>query len=88
MTFRVVLSSVARRDLLHSLPPPAAAACGLLLAGALADNPRWVGTPLREPFVGHWVARRGEYRIRYRIDETTHTVFVVAIRHRRDAYRA
>ncbi len=88
MSFRVVLSSAARRALLHSLPPPAAAACGELLAGALADDPRRVGKPLREPFAGHWVARRGEYRVRYRIDETTHTVFVVAIRHRRDAYRA
>jgi mRNA-degrading endonuclease RelE of RelBE toxin-antitoxin system len=29
---------------------------------------------------------RGEYRIRYRIDEERHRVIVVDIDHRRDAY--
>lgn len=33
-------------------------------------------------------ARRGTYRIIYRIDDDTHTVAVVDIDHRRDAYRS
>jgi mRNA-degrading endonuclease RelE of RelBE toxin-antitoxin system len=45
-----------------------------------------VGAPLRAPFEGHWRARRGEYRVRYRIDEVTRTVQVLDIDHRRDIY--
>jgi mRNA interferase RelE/StbE len=33
------------------------------------------------------VARRGTYRIIYRIDEPSHTVAVLAVVHRADAYR-
>jgi mRNA interferase RelE/StbE len=35
-----------------------------------------------------WSARRGTYRIPYRIDDTSRTVNVTAIRHRADAYHA
>jgi mRNA-degrading endonuclease RelE of RelBE toxin-antitoxin system len=35
-----------------------------------------------------WRARRGEYRVRYRIDEERRTVVVLDIDHRRDAYHA
>jgi mRNA interferase RelE/StbE len=53
--------------------------------GALTDNPQRVGAPLRKPFEGLWRARRGEYRVRYRIEEELITV--VDISHRRDAYQ-
>jgi mRNA-degrading endonuclease RelE of RelBE toxin-antitoxin system len=46
-----------------------------------------VGAPLRKPFEGQWRARRGTYRIRYRIDETTRTNYVLDVEHRPDAYR-
>ena len=46
-----------------------------------------VGTPLRAPFEGLWRARRGEYRLRYRIDVDSRQVVVLDIDHRRDAYR-
>jgi mRNA-degrading endonuclease RelE of RelBE toxin-antitoxin system len=55
--------------------------------GALADDPRRVGAPLRKPFEGQWRARRGEYRVRYRIDDAAQMVYVLDIDHRRDAYR-
>jgi mRNA-degrading endonuclease RelE of RelBE toxin-antitoxin system len=42
---------------------------------------------LRKPFEGHWRARRGEYRVRYTIDDQNDIVTVVAISHRCDAYR-
>ncbi|HEX5495744.1 MAG TPA: type II toxin-antitoxin system RelE/ParE family toxin [Mycobacteriales bacterium] len=58
------------------------------MQGPLVENPYRVGAPLRKPFDGQWRARRGTYRIRYRIDERKHTVRVVDIEHRRDAYRA
>jgi mRNA-degrading endonuclease RelE of RelBE toxin-antitoxin system len=40
----------------------------------------------RRPFEGHWRARRGEYRVRYTIDDDTKQVHVLDIDHRRDAY--
>jgi len=41
---------------------------------------------LRKPFEGQWRARRGEYRVRYTIDDQNDIVTVVDISHRRDAY--
>ncbi|MCA1601196.1 MAG: type II toxin-antitoxin system RelE/ParE family toxin [Actinobacteria bacterium] len=41
---------------------------------------------LRKPFEGYWRARRGEYRVRDTIEESTQTVQVLNISHRRDAY--
>jgi mRNA-degrading endonuclease RelE of RelBE toxin-antitoxin system len=46
-----------------------------------------VGKPLDEPFDGYHSARRGTYRIIYRINEDKHTVEIHSIRHRRDSYR-
>lgn len=77
----------AARRLAERLPEPVAAACVELIFDALAADPRRVGAPLRKPFEGQWRARRGEYRIRYRIDDETQTVYVLDIDHRRDAYR-
>jgi mRNA-degrading endonuclease RelE of RelBE toxin-antitoxin system len=81
------MPSAARR-LAHVLPEAAATACVEFIYGPLADNPHRVGAPLRKPFEGHWRARRGEYRVRYRIDEDSRTVVVFDVDHRRDAYRS
>ncbi|MDQ4010473.1 MAG: type II toxin-antitoxin system RelE/ParE family toxin [Actinomycetota bacterium] len=35
---------------------------------------------------GIWSARRATYRVLYRIDDTSHTVTIKTIRHRRSAY--
>lgn len=55
--------------------------------GAIASNPRRLGKPLRFELEGCWSARRGPYRIVYRIDDATHTVSVLAVAHRADIYR-
>jgi mRNA-degrading endonuclease RelE of RelBE toxin-antitoxin system len=65
-----------------------AVACLEFILGPLADNPHRVGAALREPFPGSWRARRGEYRVRYEIDEQAQTVTVLTVEHRRDAYRS
>lgn len=88
MSYEVIVSPTAARQLSERLPEAVAAACWELLAGPLAENPRRVGSRLGDPFAGQWGARRGPYRVRYRIDEDNLRVFVVAIEHRRDAYRA
>jgi mRNA-degrading endonuclease RelE of RelBE toxin-antitoxin system len=55
--------------------------------GSLARNPYRVGKALTETLDGMWSARRGEYRILYEVDDIAQTIHVMAVRHRRDAYR-
>ena len=88
MSHRVIVARSAARRLAEDLPEAVAAACIEFVLGPLAEDPRRVGVPLRKPFEGQWRARRGEYRVRYRIDEETRTVYVLDIDHRRDAYRS
>jgi mRNA-degrading endonuclease RelE of RelBE toxin-antitoxin system len=87
VTYRVRVAPTAGRQLTERLPESVAAACIEFLLGPLADNPYRVGAPLRPPFEGQFRARRGEYRIRYRIDDDQRAVYVLDIDHRRDAYR-
>lgn len=88
MTFRVVVARSAARRLAEKLPEPVAAACVEFIFGALASDPHTVGAPLRKPFEGQWRACRGEYRVRYTIDDENQTVYVLDVDHRRDVYRS
>lgn len=85
--FTVTLTPGARRALSDVLPAAAAFAAWEFISGPLSDNPHRVGAPLHAPFEGLWRARRGEYRVRYRIDEHQRIVHVLDVDHRRDAYR-
>lgn len=87
MTYRVQVARTAARQLTEQLPEAVAAACLEFLYGPLAENPQRVGAPLRKPLAGYWRARRGEYRVRYTIEESNQTVQVLDISHRWDAYR-
>jgi mRNA interferase RelE/StbE len=55
--------------------------------GAIEANPRRLGKPLHFELEGCFSARRGPYRIVYRIDDETHVVAVLAVAHRSDVYR-
>jgi mRNA-degrading endonuclease RelE of RelBE toxin-antitoxin system len=57
------------------------------LTTALITEPLRVGKPMRGDLAGVWSARRGTYRILYRIREDPGEVVVLRIEHRRDAYR-
>jgi mRNA interferase RelE/StbE len=85
--YKLVLAPAARRALSQHLPSAAAFAAWEFINGPLRQRPRHVGAPLRAPFEGLWRARRGEYRVRYRIDDNHHEILVLDIDHRRDAYR-
>ena len=85
--YAIVLSPGARLALTETLPSAAAFAAWEFISGPLAVRPRVVGVPLRDPVDGLWRARRGEYRVRYRIDEANRRVIVLDVDHRRDAYR-
>lgn len=88
MRYDVELARPAGRALSDELAVKVAAAAWELIDGALRDNPRRIGKPLRAPCAGHWVARRSSYRVRYLIDESRHLVVVLDIRGRADAYRS
>jgi mRNA-degrading endonuclease RelE of RelBE toxin-antitoxin system len=64
-----------------------AAAVIEFLTGALIDNPYLVGKPLRGDLSGIHSARRGTYRVLYRVNEQAHEVVVVRIDHRRSVYK-
>ncbi|MCA1823446.1 MAG: type II toxin-antitoxin system RelE/ParE family toxin [Mycobacteriales bacterium] len=86
--YRLVLTPRARRLLTDRLLPEAAFAAWELVSEALTTRPKMVGVPLDAPFSGQWGARRGEYRVRYEIDDVRGAVRVLDIAHRRDAYRS
>lgn len=87
MTYQVVVSPTAARQLQDRLPEAVAWACYEFIRGPLAEEPHRVGAPLRTPFEGQWRARRGEYRVRHTIDDDSKQIHVLDIDHRRDAYR-
>jgi mRNA interferase RelE/StbE len=85
--YTVIFSRRARRNLHEDLPLDVAAAAMATIDGPMTTNPHRAGKPLDEPFDGYYSARRGTYRIIYRINEDKHSVEIHSIRHRRDAYR-
>ena len=85
--YELVVTPPAHRALANELPEPVAAAVIEFLTATLIHEPRRVGKPLRGELAGIWSARRGTYRILYRIRDTPPEVIVLRVEHRRDAYR-
>ena len=84
--YELVLTPPAQ-GAIEKLPGAVAVAVVDFLTTALVANPRRVGKPLRDDLVGVWSARRGTYRVLYRINEDLHEVVVLRVEHRRDVYR-
>lgn len=80
---RIAWTPTAKRAL-SCLPEKSATAAVEFIYGTLAENPRRVGKPLRRELTGLHSARRGDFRIVYRISDV---VTIVAIDHRADIYR-
>lgn len=85
--YELILTPPARRALTDRLPEAVAAAAINFLTMTLVRDPRRVGKPLRGELAGIWSARRGSYRVLYRLRDDTREVIVVRIEHRKDAYR-
>jgi mRNA interferase RelE/StbE len=85
--YELVISPTARRQLAEHLPRSVAFAAYEFIVGPLLDNPQRVGKRLRPPLDDRHSARRGTYRVIYRIDDARHRVSVVGVVHRSDAYR-
>lgn len=79
----VAWTPTAKRAL-RRLPEKVATAVVEFVYGPLAENPHRVGHALRFELDGLHSARRGDFRVIYRI---TDVVTIVAIDHRADIYR-
>lgn len=84
--YSLVFAPSARRRM-DKLPLEAAVALYEHLIGPVTENPHRLGKPLEVPYDGVWTTRRGEYRALYVIDDAARTITVIAVAHRRDAYR-
>ena len=84
--FAIAWTTTARRALTR-LPEKVATAVVEFLYGSLAEDPHRVGKPLKLGLEGMRSARRGDYRVIYRIDDDQSLVTVIAIEHRSDIYR-
>jgi mRNA-degrading endonuclease RelE of RelBE toxin-antitoxin system len=80
-------TSTVRRALSETLPEAVAAAAYEFIAGPLLADPHRIGKRLLPPMDDRHSARRGTYRVIYRIDDKERVVTVVDVAHRRDAYR-
>ena len=85
--YDLVVARPAARAIAERLPEAVSAAVVDFITGALIENPRRVGRALRNELAGIYSARRGTYRIMYRVDDDERRVTVLRIDHRGDVYR-
>jgi mRNA-degrading endonuclease RelE of RelBE toxin-antitoxin system len=86
-SYELRTTSIVRRALSETLPEAVAAAAYEFITGPLLTNPHRIGKRLLPPMDDRFSARRGTYRVIYRIDDKARVVTVVDVAHRRDAYR-
>ncbi len=86
--YALIIAPTAKRQLAEQLPESVAFAAYEFIIGPLLDNPRRVGRQLRPPLHDRYSARRGTYRVIYRIDDELQQITVVGVFSRADAYRA
>jgi mRNA interferase RelE/StbE len=84
--YAIAWTAAARRAL-GRVPEKVAFAVVEFCYGSLAASPYRVGKELKLSMEGLYSARRGDYRVIYRIDDGASRIEVVAIEHRADVYR-
>ena len=85
--YELIVARPAARAIAEILPEPVAAAVIDFITGSLLEQPHRIGRQLRKELAGIHSARRGTYRVLYRIDDDEGTVTVLRIDHRSDVYR-
>lgn len=85
--YRPVLTASALRSL-QAVPGRIAEPLVAFIFGSLAEEPMRRGKPLQGELAGRWAARRGDYRIVYRLDDDTKEMYVLKIARRADVYRS
>ena len=86
--YELVVARPAARAIAEDLPEAVAGAVIDFITGPLLLEPKRIGRELRNELVGIQSARRGTYRILYRINDDERTVTVIRIDHRRGVYGA
>ena len=86
--YELMVAPSVRRQLSEELPEAVASAAFEFIVGPLLDNPHRAGKRLRPPLDDRHSARRGTYRVLYRIDEERRRVNFVGVFSRADAYRS
>jgi len=86
MNYQILyLDEVIRKDV-RVLPTSAKILIKRAIEERLIVDPIAFGKPLRYSLRGHRRLRVSDYRIVYRIEPETHTVVIVAIKHRKEVY--
>lgn len=84
--YQVEVVPRAGRDL-ELLPPKVATACVEFIFTTLAAGPYRVSNPLFRELAGQRSARRGSYRVVFRVNNDERLIEVLRISHRGHAYR-
>lgn len=85
-SWEVAFSPGADRAL-QRLPRKVATAVAEFVLTTLPTAPYQLSKPLRYEFEGWRVARRGDYRVTFRIQDDARVLFIGRIEHRAHAYR-
>jgi mRNA interferase RelE/StbE len=85
--YELVVAGPAARAIAEQLPEAVALAVIEFITGPLVEQPHRLGAQLRRELVGLRSARRGTFRVLYRVDEEARVVTVVRVEHRSDVYR-
>jgi mRNA interferase RelE/StbE len=86
VSWKVEFAAGAVRSL-ERLPGKIATAVAEFVTVTLPSNPERMSKPLRGELEGLRSARRGDYRVLFRLDEATATLLVIRIAHRADLYQ-
>ena len=84
--YEIEIKARALKAIHEKLPVKVVDVVWYFIRGPLAENPKRVGKKLDAPFIDMWTARRGDYRIVYRINEDKHLVTVLDVDHRSHVY--
>ncbi len=85
--YSLVTAPTVRRQLAEVLPEAVAFAAYEFIVGPLLENPQRVGKRLSGRLADRYSARRGSYRIIYRIDADARVVTLLQVAHRGEVYR-
>jgi mRNA interferase RelE/StbE len=85
--YELIVTAPAATALSNLLPESVTPAVIEFLTTSLVHEPLRVGKPLREEPTGIWAARRGTYRVLYRVRDEPREDIVLGIEHRCDVYR-
>ena len=86
VAWEVIIPASAVRAI-ERLPPKVADAVVEFITATLPTNPRRLGKPLRYELEGWHTARRGDYRVTYRIVDEARRIVVGRVGHRSTVYR-